>query len=89
MVVRVRWRPPVLGEFVHRFREAALLMAALLTPSALLAFTLAFWILASEMRWTGGFFVPSGLLSHWQVWLCAAAVLLALSRALDHYARPE
>jgi hypothetical protein len=89
MVVRVRLRPPVVGELTYRSRKAALLAAALLTPSALIAFTLAFWIIAAQMRWTGDFFLPSGLLSHWQVWLCAAAVLLALSRLLDHYARPE
>jgi hypothetical protein len=89
MVVRVRWTQPVVGELTFRSRKLALLIAALLTPSALIAFTLAFWIIASQMRWTGDFFVRSGFLSHWQVWLCTAAVLLLLSRLLDHYARPE
>jgi hypothetical protein len=87
MVVRVRWKPPVVGEVSDRQRQFALLLAALLAPSALIAFTLAFWVIASEMRWTGEFFVSSGLLSHWQIWLFTAAVLLALSRLLDRYAR--
>jgi hypothetical protein len=64
-----------------------LLLAALLTPSALLAFTMAFWIIASDLRWTGEFFLATGLFSHWQVWLCTAAILLLLSRLLDRAAR--
>lgn len=66
----------------------ALMVAALLTPSALVAFTMAFWIMASELRWTNEFFVSSGLLSHWQVWLLAAALLLFLSKLLNRFARP-
>jgi hypothetical protein len=89
MVVRVRWKPPDGGQRSNQHRQLALLLAALLTPSALIAFTLAFWIIASEMRWTGEFFVASGLLSHWQVWLCTAGVLLALSRLLDRYAQGQ
>ena len=85
MVVRIRWRklpqPHSFGS-----RNLALAAASLLMPSALLAFTIAAWIIASDMRWTKNSFPPDGLFSHWQVWLIAAAVLLLLSRLLDRYA---
>lgn len=72
-----------------RQRRLILLLAALLTPSALLAFTMAFWIIASDLKWTGEFFLNVGLFSHWQVWLCTAGVLLLLSRLLDRVGRHE
>src|ERR1700744_3693053 len=66
-----------------RQRQLILLLAALLASSALIAFTMAFWIIASDLKWTGEFFLTGGLFSHWQVWLCTAAVLLLMSRLLD------
>lgn len=93
----VAWRPQTPALFWResrstniqssRQRRAVLLLAALLAPSALVAFTMAFWIIAADLRWTGEFFLTSGLFSHWQVWLCTAAVLLLLSRLLDRVAR--
>ncbi len=86
MVVRIRWSKR--REIVPaQYENAALAAASLLTPFALLAFTMAFWVVASEMRWTGEFFLSQGLFSHWQVWIAAAAVLWFLSRLLHHYAR--
>ena len=82
MVVRIRYarlRPPAFLEW----RKIAVTLAALLTPCALIAFTMAFWVIASEMRWTGEFFISGGLLSRWQVWLAASGVLLVLARLLD------
>ena len=66
-------------------REIALACAALLTPSALLAFTMAVWNIAADLRWTSRFIVPAGVLSHWQAWFCFAALLLALARLLVRY----
>ncbi len=86
MVVRIRWQLPPLRRSARSGR-VALLAASLLTPSALIAFSMSFWIIASDLRWTGDFFMTSGLFSHWQIWLGLAAVLLLLSRLLDHYAR--
>jgi len=60
----------------------ALAVASLLTPCALLAFTLSFWSIAADLRWTTAFFVSTGFFSHWQVWLGGAAVLLVLARVL-------
>jgi hypothetical protein len=83
---RVLWRDASVAES-SRQRRFVLLLAALLAPSALVAFTMAFWIIASDLRWTGEFFLTTGLFSHWQVWLCTAAILLLLSRLLDRAAR--
>jgi hypothetical protein len=86
MVVRICWKnSPIVSP--GRQRKVVLLLAALLAPSALVAFTMAFWIVASDLRWTGEFFLTTGLFSHWQVWLCSAAILLVISRLLDRVAR--
>lgn len=87
MVVRIRWnsRPPG----VPLVRTAALTMASLLTPSALIAFTLAFWRITADLRLTSDFFIASGLWSHWQAWLISAGVMLALARLFDRYARED
>jgi len=85
MVVHIRWRK---FRQLHsvRSRNIALAAASLLTPSALLAFTVSAWTIASDLHWTRSSFAPNGLLSHWQVWLMAAAVLLLVARLLDRYA---
>lgn len=86
MVVRIRWQK---WHEAHpsRYEKAALATASLLTPSALLAFTMAFWIVASDLRWTRDSFpAGGGVLSHWQIWLAAAGVLLLIARLLDRYA---
>jgi hypothetical protein len=96
MVVRIRWNKVSISAPANEFRNRsslrlekfALLAAALLTPSALVAFTLAFWSVASDLHWTGDFFLTHGLFSHWQVWICTAGVLLFLARLLERYA-PE
>jgi hypothetical protein len=84
MLVRIRvgW-PKMLS--TPQPHEVALAFASLLVPSALLAFTLALWNIAADLRWTSQFIVSAGLLSHWQVWFCMAAFLLAFARLLDRY----
>ena len=85
MLVRVRWRKPRTMQ-APQFRNAALAIASLLMPSALIAFTVSFWSIAAELKWTSDFFVAAGLFSHWQVWLFAAGTLLALARLFNRYA---
>jgi hypothetical protein len=87
MVVRIRWNSRPGG--VSLVRTAALTMASLLMPSALIAFTLAFWRITADLHLTSDFFIASGLWSHWQVWLIGAAVLVVLARLLDRYARAD
>jgi hypothetical protein len=87
MVVRIR-----LNRYNARgseLRNTALAVAALLTPSALIAFTISFWSIAADFRWTGNFFVSNGPFSHWQVWIVTAALLALLARLLQHFAEAE
>ena len=66
-------------------RRIALAAAALLTPAALMASVLAAWRIAADLNFAGRFAIPSGLFSHWQVWLGAAVALQLCSRVLNRY----
>jgi hypothetical protein len=82
--IRIRWTKP--GEtYRRRTQLTALALASLLAPAALASFTMAFWRIAAAMRWTSAFVVPSGLFSHWQVWLAIAGILVLLAFALNRY----
>ncbi len=83
MLVRIRWSTSRHSTVLKH--QMALAVGSLLTPLALAAFTVSFWGFAAEFRWAGSFFITSGLFSHWQVWLLAAAVFLLLSRLLSSY----
>jgi hypothetical protein len=56
-----------------------------LLPLALTAFTIALWAFASELLWSGDFFISAGPLAHWQVWLLLALVLLLVSRVCSTF----
>ena len=88
MLVRIRVGPPPVS-YAPNAPEVALAFASLLVPSALLAFTLALWNIAADLKWTGRFPVSNGVWSHWQVWFCMAALLLAFARLLDRYGASE
>jgi hypothetical protein len=83
MIVRIRLRPR--RDIVDLQSQAALALAAVLAPSALVAFTLCFWSFAAELRLVGAFYVRSGLFSHWQIWFFAALILLVSTRLLASY----
>ncbi len=84
MLVRIRLKSS--KNAAPGFPKVMQALAALLSPSAVIAFTIAGWAIAAEFRWTTGFFISTGLFSHWQVWLFAAAVLLLFARLLNRYA---
>jgi hypothetical protein len=84
MLVRIRWSKPQ-GGYAPHSHEMALACASLLVPSALVAFTLAIWNIAADLRWTSEFIVSRGLLSHWQIWFCISAALLLVARVLNRY----
>jgi hypothetical protein len=88
MVVRIRFRKgPKLGQRRQKNRRIALAVAAMLTPATLIAMLLAFWRIAADLSWTASFAIPSGLFSHWQVWLAAAIALQLCARVLNRYAK--
>lgn len=87
MVIRIRYRR-LRPDAKLDWRQIALTLAALLTPCALIAFTMAFWIFAAQMQWMGEFFITSGLLSRWEIWLALAAVLLLVAKVIDRLSQP-
>jgi hypothetical protein len=88
MVIRIRFGPgPKVAKGRRKNRRAALAVAALLTPAAASALVLGCWGLAADLSWTSSFAISSGLFSHWQVWLGAAAILQSCSRILNRYGK--
>ena len=71
----------------RRNQRIALAVAALLTPAAATAAALGFWRIAADLNWANRFAIPSGIFSHWQVWLGAAALLQLCSRILNRYGK--
>ena len=88
MVIRIRFgKGPKIGARRRNNRRAALVMAVLLTPAAAMALALGCWRIAADLNWTSSFAISSGLFSHWQAWLGAAALLQVVSRVLSRHAR--
>jgi hypothetical protein len=88
MVVRIRFAKGIkLGRKRQKNRRMALVLAALLPPSALAAAILATWRIAADLNWTNSFAISSGIFSHWQVWLGAAVALQMCARALNRYGK--
>ena len=88
MVVRIRFGKGFrLGRKRQKDNRVALVLAALLPPSALAAAILATWRIAADLNWTNSFAISSGIFSHWQVWLAAAVALQVCGRALNRYGK--
>jgi hypothetical protein len=90
MVVRIRLAKRPAQEIRRAQRgHAALAIAALLSPAALMAFVLGFWRIAADLNWTDRFAIASGAFSHWQVWLGGGAFLQFCAYALNRYGRRD
>ena len=88
MVVRIRFGKGFkLGRKRQRNKRLALVLAALLPPSALAAALLAVWRIAADLNWTNSFAISSGIFSHWHVWMVAAVALQLCARALNRYGK--
>jgi hypothetical protein len=87
--VRIQWKtktPAIAGPFD---RLAALVLAALLAPAALIAFTMAGWRIATDLRWISRFAWGTGVFPRWQAWLTTAVILLISVSVLDRYGSKE
>lgn len=90
MVVRIRFaRGPRVSRKRHKNQRLASAVAALLTPVASMALALGMWRIAADLNWTSSFYIQSGLFSHWQLWLGAAAFLQLCSHYLNRYGKPN
>jgi hypothetical protein len=88
MVVRIRFaRGPRVAKKRGKNQRVAIAFAALLTPGAVMALALGLWRIAADLSWTSSFYIASGPLSHWQVWLAAAALLQFFARRLNRYGK--
>jgi hypothetical protein len=82
MIVRIRLEQ-------RGTQNAALALASLLTPTAVMACVLALWRLTADFKATSEFPIASGLLSHWQVWLAGGAILQLCVIVLNRYGKSE
>jgi hypothetical protein len=90
MVVKIQLGAgPKVRQNTRKNRHLALALAALLTPAAVMAFVLAFWRLAADLKATGAFPISDGLFSHWQVWLVGAVMLQSCAMGLNRYGHPQ
>ena len=88
MRVRIRFvRHSRTGTIRRRNQRIALVVAGLLTPAAAIAAALGLWRIAADLNWASSFAIPTGVFSHWQVWLGAAAALQFCSRILNRYGK--
>jgi hypothetical protein len=88
MVVRIRFaNGPIINKNRGRNRHAALAVAALLDPAAVIALVIGLWGIAAELNWVGSFAISSGFFSHWEPWLAAASGLELCALALNRYGK--
>jgi hypothetical protein len=87
MIVKIRF--PQGRPLQHRRgtnRDLSAAFGALLVPASLMAYSLGFWRLASDMGLAGQFDI-TGTFSHWQLWIGMGVILHATSISLNRYAR--
>ena len=88
MVVKIRFGE---GSRISRRQgknaPIAMLAASLLTLLSISCASLGLWRLGTDLDWAGDFVFRSGLLSHWQVWIGAAALIQYASWRLAQYSQ--
>jgi len=73
---------PALGRTAAASQQAANAVSTLLlNASASIALVFGLWRLGHDLGWTSEFVIPSGLFSHWQVWLALALALRIMASA--------
>jgi hypothetical protein len=88
MVVKIRFgRGPLVARRKGKNSRMAMFASSLLTLIAICLGALGFWRLCGDLGLAGDFVFRDGFLSHWQVWLGAAAILQYACWRLTRYAR--
>ena len=93
MIVKIRFpegrrRHPQRKSALGNNRELAAACGALLIPASLMAYSLGFWRLASDMGLAGQFDI-TGAFSHWQLWIGLGVLLHTAAITLNRYSRGE
>src|SRR5947209_3260703 len=90
MIVRIRLqRGPRIKRKRRKNQHVALALATLLNPAAVTACALALWRLAADLGTARQFVIPSGLFSHWQVWVGIMGLLKVTAMLLNRYGNSE
>jgi hypothetical protein len=76
--------PVTKAEFRKQFVNV---LVSLLTPASMLALVFGLWRVSEDLGWTEAFVIPTGLFSHWQVWMALAIVLKMAASSLQAAAR--
>jgi hypothetical protein len=87
MIVKIRF--PQGRRLQHRRgsnRAVSAALGALLVPASLMAYSLGFWRLASDMGLAGQFDI-TGTFSHWQVWIGLGVILHTAAIILNRHGR--
>src|SRR4030081_3409635 len=87
MILKIRF--PQGRQLQHRRgknRAVSAAFGALLVPASLMAYSLGFWRLASDMGLAGQFDI-TGTFSHWQLWIGLGVVLHGSAISLNRYSR--
>lgn len=88
MIVRIRFgRGRVVTRRKGKNGRAALLLASLLTLVSISCGALGLWRVCEDLDLAGDFVFASGFLSHWQVWIAAAAASQYVAWRLTRYSR--
>jgi hypothetical protein len=88
MIVRIRFgRGRLVTHRKGKNSRAARLLASLLSLVAISFAIFGFWRLGQDLDVLGDFVFPTGLLSHWQVWIAAAAATQYAVWRLMRYSR--
>jgi hypothetical protein len=62
----------LLRRTVDTSAQAADVLVALVTPSAVVASVMGLWRLTADLGWTESFPISTGFFSHWLVWIALA-----------------
>ena len=87
MIVRIRF--PQGRRLQHRGsanRAVSAALGALLVPASLMAYSLGFWRLASDIGLAGQFDI-TGTFSHWQLWIGLGVILHTAAIVLNRHGR--
>jgi hypothetical protein len=88
MVVKIRFgRGPLIARRSGKNSRIARLASSLLTLCSTGCVSFGMWRLSSDLGWAGDFVFRDGILSHWQVWVGAAAAIQYSAWRLLRYAR--
>jgi hypothetical protein len=79
MVVRIRIHARLPKLEKGDSQEVTSGLAGFLTIVSVVCFVMSVWKLSAEMGWAGAFFIPTGVLSHWQVWIAGAVAAQLVS----------